>query len=207
MAAQPQAPAASGPTEAPSDPTRSRRWVIAAAVVAVVAALTVAIVLGMRGGGGDDVQTGAVVQPVQATVFADGADADHPERADRAIDGDPDTGWTTDVYTDAVPFPTFKTGVGLILQLPSPTKVGTVSVRVPSTGTAVEIRSADSAKPSSLADTTKLAGPVTLQPGDNTITVDADEPTSYLLVWISTLGATDGRSRTELSEIVVHAAK
>lgn len=199
------APETAEPAESPSSPKR-RRWIVVLAAVAAAVVLVIAVAIGMRGGE-NATQPGAVVAPTQATVFSVGGDPDHPERAANAIDGDPDTGWTTDIYADAVPFPSFKSGVGLMLALPSPTRVATVSVRVPSTGTAVEIRSAGSANPASLADTTVLAGPVTLTPGDNTITVGASEPTSYLLVWISTLGTTGGQSRTQLSEIVVHAAK
>jgi len=36
--------------------------------------------------------------------------------------------------------------------------------------------------------------------------VPAAEPTSYLLVWISTMGQTGGKNRTEVSEITVSAA-
>jgi len=36
--------------------------------------------------------------------------------------------------------------------------------------------------------------------------VPGSEPTSYLLVWISTMGQTGGESRTDVSEISVRAA-
>ena len=200
-----------GPSTAPlplptTEPTRKRRRLIIALAAVLVAVLTVfaSIVLYHDD---SDVQPGAVVHPVKATVFSPGGDPDSPDKAERAIDGDPNTGWRTDTYTDAVPFPTFKPGIGLMLELPSPTKVATVSVRLPSTGTAIQIRSATSANPAALDDTTALTDPKTLQPGENTITVNASSPTSYLLVWISTLGTTGGQSKTELSEIVVHAAK
>jgi putative peptidoglycan lipid II flippase len=77
---------------------------------------------------------------------------------------------------------------------------------VSSTGTQVQIRSAKSADPDSLDDTTLLAGPTLLKPGTNTIEVPGAEPTSYLLVWISTMGQTSGKSRTDISEISVRAA-
>lgn len=150
--------------------------------------------------------TGEVVKPVSATVFSPAGGADAPELAGLAIDGDPSTAWPTDTYTDAVPFPNFKNGVGLMLRLPSPTVVGSVSISVSSTGTQVQIRSADSAGPASLDDTTLLTGPTALKPGSNTIAVPSAEPTSYLLVWISTLGQTNGKNRTDVSEVSVRAA-
>lgn len=150
--------------------------------------------------------TGPLVKPVGATVFSPQGGADAPNLAGLAIDGDPATVWPTDTYTDAVPFPGFKNGVGLMLQLPSPTVVGGVTVAVSSTGTQVQIRSATSASPASLDDTTLLTGPTLLKPGTNTIVVPAGQPTSYLLVWISTMGQTGGKSRTDVSEITVRAA-
>lgn len=149
---------------------------------------------------------GSVVKPVQATVFSPGGGPDNPDQAGQAISGGSGPGWSTDTYTDPVPFPNFKSGIGLILQLPQATKVGSVTLNVPSTGTQVQIRSASSPNPASLEDTTVLTQATTLQPGSNTIAVNSSSPTSNLLVWISTMGSTDGKARTELSNIVVKAA-
>ncbi|ODR22699.1 hypothetical protein BHQ23_07685 [Mycobacterium gordonae] len=114
--------------------------------------------------------------------------------------------WQTDTYSDPVPFPGFKNGVGLMLQLPQPTVVGVVGLDISSTGTKVEIRSSSSPNPSKLEDTTVLTPATALKPGHNTIQVKASAPTSNLLVWISTLGTTDGKSRADLSEITIQAA-
>ena len=150
--------------------------------------------------------TGPMVKPVAATVFSPGGGADAPNLAGLAIDGDPATVWPTDTYTDPVPFPGFKNGVGLMLQLPEATVIGSVTIGVSSTGTQVQIRSASSASPATLDDTTLLTGPTQLKPGTNTISVPSAAPTSNLLVWISTLGQVGGKSRTDVSEITVRAA-
>ncbi|CAJ1506549.1 murein biosynthesis integral membrane protein MurJ [[Mycobacterium] kokjensenii] len=149
---------------------------------------------------------GGTVKPVQATVFSPGGEADRPQDAGLAIDGDPSTFWGTDTYSDPVPFPNFKNGVGLMLQLPKPTVIGTVSINVSSTGTRVELRSASTPKPTRLEDTTLLAPAKALQPGPNKITADSSAPTSNLLVWISTMGNTGGESRTQISEITITGA-
>ncbi|OBB93343.1 murein biosynthesis integral membrane protein MurJ [Mycobacterium sp. 852002-40037_SCH5390672] len=149
---------------------------------------------------------GSVVKPTKATVFSPDGDADNAGTAGQAIDGDPSTAWATEVYTDPVPFPSFKQGEGLILQLPGPTVVGQVTIDTPSSGTKVEIRAASSSAPSSLNDTTVLAPAFTLKPGHNVIPVRAGSPTSNLLVWISTLGSTSGKSQAGFSEITVQAA-
>ncbi len=105
-------------------------------------------------------------------MFSPGGSPDHPDQAGLAIDGNPDTSWPTDIYQDAAPFPAFKEGVGLPTSAPSPTTLSEVTIDVPSTGTEVQIRAADSARPNSLSDTTELTPTVALQPGENTITVD-----------------------------------
>jgi putative peptidoglycan lipid II flippase len=147
-----------------------------------------------------------MVKPVSATVFSPGGQADNPGRAELAIDGNPATAWETDTYHDAVPFPTFKNGVGLLLRLPKPTVVGAVTVDLTSTGTKIQIRSSATSTPAKLDDTTALTQPVSMQPGHNSIPVKASAPTSYLLVWISTLGTTNGESRSDIAEVTVQAA-
>jgi putative peptidoglycan lipid II flippase len=148
---------------------------------------------------------GNVVKPVRATVFSPEGEADSPGEAGKAIDGNPSTVWPIDTYTDPVPFPSFKNGVGLMLQLPQPTKLGEVTINLDSTGTAVEIRSSQTPTPSSLADTTVLTPATTLKPGSNTIKVDNPSPTSNVLVWVSTLGQVNGQSRSDIAEITLKA--
>ena len=147
-----------------------------------------------------------VVKPVRAAVFSPGGEADNPDMAAMAIDGNPATAWPTDTYSDPVPFPGFKDGVGLILQLPQPTTVASVTLELNSTGTSIQLRSAPSATPSSLADTTELTSPTAMKTGSNTITVDNAEPTQYLVVWITTLGTVDGKSETALSDITIKSS-
>jgi len=154
------------------------------------------------GGGGG---SGAIVKPVKVTVFSPEGEADAPDAAPLAIDGNTSTVWPIDTYSDPVPFPNFKNGVGLMLQLPQPTTVGEVTIDLNSTGTSVEIRSAQTPTPSSLSDTTVLTPATPLRPGSNTIKVDNASPTSNLLVWVSTLGQVNGESRSDIAEITVKA--
>jgi putative peptidoglycan lipid II flippase len=220
-------------SEAPADPAvrdRRRRALMVGigvgAVILVVALVVLASVLNRMFGDFDNdfdkdglglnnpssttsqaesAAPGSTVKPARATVFSPGGDADAPREAEKAIDGDRSTAWSTDTYHDPVPFPNFKSGVGLMLQLPTPTTVGDVTVDVSSTGTKVEIRSASTPTPAKLEDTVALTKPKLLRPGHNTISVDSSSPTSNLLVWISTLGTISGENRTDVSEITVHA--
>lgn len=221
--------------DVPSEPdvdadARRRKGVVigltVAGVIVVVAVVLLATVLSRifgdvgSGLGGDELglnapsssstsespsASGAAIEPVAATVFSPEGEADAPDLASLAIDGNPTTVWPIDTYSDPVPFPNFKNGVGLMLQLSEPTTIGSVSVNLNSTGTSVQIRSSDSATPSSLDDTTALTDPTPLKPGSNTIEVNDAEPTSYVLVWVSTLGQVSGESRSDIAEITLNA--
>ena len=151
-------------------------------------------------------QAAATVKPVKATVFSPGGEADNPADAGNAIDGNPTTAWQTDTYSDAVPFPNFKNGVGLLLQLPQPTAIGSVTLNLNSTGTSIQLRSAPSATPATLGDTTELSPPTPMKPGSNTINVTNPQPVSNVLVWITTLGTVNGKSESALSDITIKPA-
>ena len=81
--------------------------------------------------------------------------------------------------------------------------IASVTLDVSSVGTAVQIRGSDTATPASLEDTTALTDPTTLKKGSNTIEIENAEATPYVLVWISTLGTVDGKSRSDISEITL----
>jgi putative peptidoglycan lipid II flippase len=157
-------------------------------------------------GGSSQTAPGRLVKPVKATVFSPGGGGDAPDKANRAIDGDPSTAWPTDTYHDPVPFPNFKSGVGLLLELPSPTVLSAVNVNLSSTGTEIQIRSSQSANPAALADTTELTPPTAVLPGNNRIPVNNAAPTSNVLVWISKLGTTNGESRSDIYEVTLEGA-
>ena len=114
---------------------------------------------------------GPIVKPVSATVFSPDGAPDNPQKAGLAIDGDPDTSWPTVTYKDAVPFPNFIEGEGLVLHLSEPTALSAVTIDLSSTGTEVQIRSSPTETPASLADTTELTPTTPLQPGHNRIEV------------------------------------
>ena len=96
--------------------------------------------------------------------------------------------------------------MGLLLHLSEPTALSAVTIDVSSTGTQVQIRSSPTETPAKLADTTESTPTTSLQPGHNRISVHNGTKTSNVLVWISTLGTTNGESRTEFSEITLQAA-
>ena len=93
-----------------------------------------------------------------------------------------------------------------MLHLSEPTALSVVTLDISSTGTEVQIRSSPTENPAALADTTELTPTTPLQPGHNRIEVHDRSETSNVLVWISKLGTTDGKSRTEISDITLQAA-
>lgn len=141
-----------------------------------------------------------------AGVFSPDGSPDSPGDAGMAVDGKPDTAWATDRYYDADPFPKFKSGVGLIVSLREPTSVSAVTVDLNSTGTVIQVRSAENPEPKALADTVELTPPTPVQPGSNRIPITDSRPVSRVVVWISKLGTADGQNRAAISEIGIHAA-
>jgi Protein kinase domain len=196
------------PDKSPRDKApKSRKVRIVAVLTAVgVIVLTAAAVLYFTEGFGNWTRPGPIVKPVSATVFSPDGAPDNPQNANLAIDGDPNTAWSTVTYMDAVPFPKFIEGMGLLLHLSEATALSAVTIDVSSTRTQVQIRSSPTATPAKLADTVELTPTTTLQPGHNRIAVHNRTKTSNVLVWISTLGTTNGESRTEISEITLQAA-
>jgi serine/threonine-protein kinase len=179
-----------------------------AALVALVGVivLAAAAVVWFTDGFGLWTRPGPVIKPVSATVFSPSGAPDNPQKADLAIDGNPETSWPTVTYKDPVPFPNYIEGEGLLLHLSDPTALSAVTIDLSSTGTEVQIRSSPTDTPTRLADTTELTPTTPLQPGHNRIAVRDRTKTSNVLVWISKLGTTDGQSRTEISEITLQAA-
>ena len=139
-------------------------------------------------------------------MFSPGGTPDNPQQAGSAIDGDPDTSWSTVTYKDPVPFPNFIEGEGLLLHLSEPTALSEVNIDLSSTGTEVQIRASSTETPTTLADTTELTPTTPLQPGNNRIEIHDRTETSNVLVWITKLGTTDGASRTSISEITLQGA-
>jgi len=194
--------------ESPQDKTPKAKKVRIVAVAAAmgVIALTAAAIVWFTDGFGLWTRPGPIVKPVSATVFSPDGPPDNPQDAKLAIDGNPNTAWSTVTYQDAVPFPKFIAGMGLLLHLSEPTALSAVTIDVSSTGTQVQIRSSPTETPTKLADTAELTPTTSLQPGHNRIAVHNPTETSNVLVWISTLGTTNGESRTAISEITLQAA-
>jgi hypothetical protein len=129
--------------------------------------------------------------------------AEHPEDTALAVDGRGDTSWNTDHYNSAE-FGGLKDGVGLFLDLGGRRSVSRVRLVSPVAGWTFEIRA---------GSTPQVDGqPLRATDGSTTFTVGSGgtvvvnlEPvqTSGLLIWITRLGADEGRYAASVAEVTV----
>ncbi|MFZ0529548.1 MAG: serine/threonine protein kinase, partial [Propionicimonas sp.] len=120
-----------------------------------------------------------------------GSGAENPKQAKRAIDGDPETAWTTERYRKLAAFGGLKPGVGLVLDLGASHTLSSVALEVTGAGTALELRvpaeADDSAPMKSQAQWTAVAG-VADAAGKVTLDLTGPAPrTRYLLVYLTSL--------------------
>jgi hypothetical protein len=127
-----------------------------------------------------------------------------------AVDGNPETGWTTQHYKR----PRFgdiakKPGMGILIKLSQPQKVS-VEVTLSASGASADLRVGTADQPSTsegdkaIYDTYKLVGePITN--GGVTMVFSLEEPAQYLLFWITSLPK-DGNDGYQIGvqEIVIH---
>jgi hypothetical protein len=143
------------------------------------AAAIVAGVLAVRGGDGNGGAGGgtAVRLAGVGSYDPDGDQAEHPEKASLATDGNPATYWTTETY-DAFTKP----GVGLVLDAGREIDLASLTVTTDTPGYTAEIKASDSA--TSFPDAT-VAGERTVG-GSTTFALDGGKA-RYYLVWITRL--------------------
>ena len=136
------------------------------------------------------------------------------EGYEKVVDGDELTGWTTDEYLRAN-FGGLKPGMGILINLGSPTRVGAVRVVVSQQGASVALRTGASDPGDTTAGDATVASAYTTvgQPLDDhsgTVMVfpvpDVQQQLQYLLVWITKLPAdNDGKFVLSVNEISILA--
>ncbi len=136
-----------------------------------------------------------------ASFDPEGDGKENDDRVARTIDGDQSTAWTTKTYFDQFGPAGLKQGVGLLLDLGSVQRVGSVSVRTAGGATGLELRAAKTSGTTTddfalVASQSNVDGPADLVPR---------EPlrARYLLVWLTSLPAVGADFRGSISEITV----
>lgn len=136
------------------------------------------------------------------------------EDAAAAVDGDENTGWTSDGYNRAN-FGGIKEGMGLLINLGKPTAVGAVRVTVSAQGASIALRTGES-DPGQTSEADKAVAEdftsvgKSLEDHGGTVMVfpvpEDQQQMQYLLVWVTKLPADqDGKFRISVSEITVLA--
>ncbi|MFF7775666.1 protein kinase family protein [Streptomyces tanashiensis] len=126
---------------------------------------------------------------------------EYPESVANAFDGDPSTFWHTKNYTTAN-FGNLKSGVGMVLDLGSAQKVGSVDLSFVGI-TKVEVRTAPDG--ASSAPSTAEGFTTQAQGSGSDVKLKLSKPvtTRYVLVWLTELPLTDGEYRGQLTEVKV----
>ncbi|MFD7455254.1 serine/threonine protein kinase [Kitasatospora sp. NPDC059827] len=137
---------------------------------------------------------------------------DGPEGTDsvkNAVDGDPNTAWTTGWYVDQLgpKPPALKVGTGLLIDLGSPQSVSSVTVQFKDGEQAAEVRVPNAAA---------AANPTAARPESFSVVaarkaglnvdyaLESPVTTRYLLIWLTSLNKdSDGRYRGHVAEVKV----
>ena len=133
-----------------------------------------------------------------------GADGEHPEDVGNAVDGEPDTVWTTQQY-DTREFGGLKTGVGLLVDLGEAVDVASVRLVVPTPGADVEVHVAEE-QPTGAPDG-EPAGRRTGVDGDEVTIPTAGTRGRWVTIWFTRLSETqrNGRFVIDVAEVQVRS--
>ncbi len=112
---------------------------------------------------------------------------------DKAVDGDPNTGWKTAHYYDRPDFGGLKPGMGILIDLGQPRQVASVSVQFLNPGATVDLRVGSTDPGATRAGDQQIYTSFTRVVDPDTVAttkvflVPDGQPVRYLLLWISKL--------------------
>lgn len=209
---------------APVEPEKPRpgpgRWiwlvVILALIIAVVITVLTARGLGPAANLKPNDQQSSPAAPVNRPIkIVDGQDFDpppgngseHPGEVKNAFDGDPKTRWTTMSYFGSPDLGNLKPGVGIVLDLGSVQKVGSVKLQLSGDGTDVQIRvpkGEAAAKPDmNSLKSWQTVGRQKDIAESGTCKLDKQVEARYVLVFLTSLPAEGGNYRGGINEVEV----
>lgn len=110
--------------------------------------------------------------------------------------------WRSDSYRGSAAFGGLKNGMGLMFDLGSDQSVKTVTVKSPTPGFNVEIRTAPSATPTQAQTSTVASG--TVDSASTTLTVGDPQPSRYVMVWLTSLPASgNGSYQVQIGQVTM----
>jgi eukaryotic-like serine/threonine-protein kinase len=176
-------------------------------LAATVAALLIAALTGSNepaAGGGSTPLGGPVdLQHAQAFDPPPGDGEEHSSDVSLAIDGNPDTTWTTETYDgspiiqDAVGKP----GVGLIVDAGKPVTGRTLTIRSDTGGWSLAVYGAATGPPTTLQGWGSPIGKADDVSSEQTVELTATSPFRYYLLWITKLASSQSGYNVAIGEV------
>ncbi|MGI9021468.1 MAG: protein kinase domain-containing protein [Solirubrobacterales bacterium] len=188
------------------------RKVSVAGILLVLGAAAIALAIAALSGGGDPKRkpaepgappSGAAIEISSAEDFdPEGGDGEHAEEVGLAIDGNPDTSWTTETY-DAGPGLDLsaKSGVGIILGTGEPTAARTMEISSAVEGWSGEVYAASGGPPEEIAGWGSPIASIDGAATDESVTLDVPGDSSFYLLWITDLAEGEDGFVVEIGEI------
>jgi hypothetical protein len=137
------------------------------------------------------------ILPAGAQVWSAVRAPDNADEAVLAVDADPVTSWSTDLYRE--PFGDPGNGIGVLVSFAQPTDLGAVWVATPNPGALVEIRTPP--EENGTLASTRVLGSGVLGIGRSDIVVDAPDGLTGVLVWVGELAPVGTQFGAEFGEI------
>ncbi|WP_338888895.1 hypothetical protein [Rhodococcus sovatensis] len=137
------------------------------------------------------------ILPAGVQVWSAVRAPDNAGDAALAVDADPVTSWSTDLYRELFGDP--GNGIGVVVSFAQPTDLGAVWISTPNPGALVEIRTPP-AENGALAST-RVLGSGALNIGRTDIVVDAPAGLTGVLVWVGELAPVGTQFGAEFAEI------
>jgi putative peptidoglycan lipid II flippase len=159
--------------------------------------------MSLNNGGRSD-GSGRIITGTVASAFDPvGGDGEHNAEAHLAVDGNPETAWSTESYRDPdLAAPGNKGGVGLIVRLPASASLRQVDLTSRDDGWSATIYAVSGASPSKLAGWGTPLASVDRAPSGTTHLVVTDPHADAVLVWLTRLPT---RGTFALGEVAVRA--
>jgi serine/threonine-protein kinase len=192
------------------------RKVSIAGILLVLAAAGAALLIASLTGGDDkrkpagpgEAPTGASVELVSAEDFdPDGDQEEHASEVGQAIDGNPDTPWSTETYSASanVEEAAAKPGVGLIVEAAEPVAARTIEISSTTGGWSGEVYGAASGPPTQLSGWGGPLGTISAADTDQSVQLDAAAENQFFLIWITDLADAEGGFNVEIGEVELTA--
>ena len=148
--------------------------------------------------------SGAEIELVSAEDFdPEGDEAEHPEVVESAIDGNPDTPWTTETYTTGPGLDASgKSGVGLIVTAAEPVAAREMTISSDHRRlVGRDLRRGRRAARRPRRAGAQPIGTVSDADEEETVTLDATAESEFFLIWITDLADSEDGFVVEIGEV------